>query len=99
MGFNTWVMHRDPEIWGPDAEEFRPERWKSLSVNDNRFRPFGGGARICPGQTLALMEASYLVVRMLQTYSHLESRDDRPWREQLGVVMKLGNGCHVALTE
>ncbi|KAK6080408.1 cytochrome P450 oxidoreductase [Seiridium cupressi] len=27
VGVNTWVEHRDPRTWGPDAEQFRPERW------------------------------------------------------------------------
>lgn len=24
---NGWVLHRDKEVFGEDAEEFRPERW------------------------------------------------------------------------
>lgn len=24
---NAWVIHRDKNIWGADAEDFKPERW------------------------------------------------------------------------
>ncbi|RYO73661.1 hypothetical protein DL764_010439 [Monosporascus ibericus] len=27
VGCSAWVIHRRPEIWGPDADVYRPERW------------------------------------------------------------------------
>lgn len=30
--YSIWAMHRLPEIWGDDAESFRPERWMDENV-------------------------------------------------------------------
>ena len=27
VGINSWVMHADKQVYGEDAEKFRPERW------------------------------------------------------------------------
>lgn len=27
MSINPWVFHREKDIWGQDANEFKPERW------------------------------------------------------------------------
>ncbi|KAM3215005.1 hypothetical protein ACQJBY_067136 [Aegilops geniculata] len=62
---NVWAIGRDAASWGPDAEEFRPERFEEGAAAAVDFRgadfelvPFGAGRRICPGITfgLAVME-------------------------------------------
>jgi cytochrome P450 len=37
--FNGWVLHRDEEVFGPDVETYRPERWmdKEKAKNMDRF--------------------------------------------------------------
>lgn len=27
VGTSAWVIQRSPEVWGNDADKFRPERW------------------------------------------------------------------------
>ena len=48
-------LQRRQDIYGPDAEEFRPERWASLdSLDPWAFLPFSNGPRICIGRTYLL---------------------------------------------
>jgi cytochrome P450 len=44
VGVNTWVEHRNPSIFGDDADVFRPERWlvddaEALSFMNRHFMP------------------------------------------------------------
>ena len=44
------------------------------------------------------MEASYVVVRLVQEFSSIESRDPDPWREKMMTTVSSLGGCKVALT-
>ena len=52
VGYCVYVMHRRKEIYGPDADSFRPERWNTLGQKDlgMAYAPFNGGPRVCPGR-------------------------------------------------
>ena len=46
-------LHRDPEVWGDDAEQFRPERMLDDEFDKlprNSYKPFGHGVRGCIGK-------------------------------------------------
>ncbi|MCJ1469272.1 hypothetical protein MMC07_007905 [Pseudocyphellaria aurata] len=100
--WDLYSMHRRRDLYGEDADLFKPERWldqkdrKGLRVGWE-FLPFNGGPRICLGQQFALTEVSYTTIRLLQEFSHLESRDPEPWRERMTLVCSSLGGCKVAL--
>lgn len=90
-------MHRLPELYGSDATEYRPERWANLKPSWG-FIPFNGGPRVCIGQQFALTETAYTIVRILQEFRNIESRDPQTFNEKLTLIITSKNGCKVGLT-
>lgn len=80
VAFSSHVMHRRKDLWGPDADQFVPERWETKRPGWS-YIPFNGGPRICIGQQFALTEAGYVIVRMLQRYEAIEGLDVDPTRD------------------
>ena len=61
------------------------------------YLPFGGGARICPAQQLVLTESAYTVVRVLQEFERIESRDENPWTPKKALAYMGKYGVKMAL--
>ncbi|KUJ09020.1 cytochrome P450 [Mollisia scopiformis] len=92
---NRYLMHRDPDFWGSDAEIFRPERWAEVRPLWN-FVPFGGGPRICPAHVMVDTECSYTIFRILQNFKAIEPRDDEPYTAVMRVGPSNKNGCKLS---
>lgn len=98
-------MHRRKDIYGEDAEEFRPERWEGDTLKDVgwAYLPFNGGPRLCLGQEFALIEASYTVARIIQVFPWMELSAEETMvrvgqeRQTLTLVVASADGCVVQL--
>jgi cytochrome P450 len=71
VAYDVYPMQRRADLWGADAEQWNPDRWIGRKF-DWSFVPFSGGPRICLGQQYALMEASYLTVKLLRGFDGVE---------------------------
>ena len=67
---SQWVTHRDPRHF-PDPERFDPERWRP-EARDARpkfsYFPFGGGPRVCIGESFAWMEGILLLATLAKRW-------------------------------
>jgi cytochrome P450 len=71
VDYSVYVMQRRKDLWGEDADEFRPDRWDGRK-SGWEYLPFNGGPRICIGQQFALTEAGYVIVRLAQRFERIE---------------------------
>ncbi|WP_257009370.1 cytochrome P450 [Bacillus sp. 7884-1] len=70
---SQYVTHRDEKYY-KDAHVFKPNRFENgrpIDVHEYAYFPFGGGSRICIGNHFALMEATMILVTILQKYKVL----------------------------
>ncbi|KAI9760803.1 MAG: hypothetical protein M4579_001433 [Chaenotheca gracillima] len=70
---NAYIICRTPEVFGPDANEFRPERWlesppERLREMEDVYCVFGRGSRACIGKDLALMVMRKTVATVLHRW-------------------------------
>ena len=88
--WTTWAMGRSKNLWGNDADDFRPERWlmagnegqpmtlKTMSAFE--FPVFNGGPRACLGKKMAELLAAYVIARLVWKYDFTEvlDRESKP---------------------
>ncbi|KAH8799804.1 cytochrome P450 [Xylogone sp. PMI_703] len=64
-------IHRDPSVYGEDAEDFKPERMleeKFRALPPNAWKPFGNGVRGCIGRPFAWQEMLLATAILMQNF-------------------------------
>ncbi|KAK7908744.1 hypothetical protein PG985_016047 [Apiospora marii] len=89
--YQPWCMQRRRDLYGEDAEEFRPERWENI-------RPTTFLSTRVRVSQFALTAIAMTTFRILQAYQKIERRDDRPPVQKLGINLSMLHGCWVSMT-
>jgi cytochrome P450 len=66
-----YVMHRNPRYW-PNPERFDPERFSESAKKERHklaYFPFGGGVRVCIGESFAKMEGVLVLASIAQRFA------------------------------
>ncbi|KAH4054852.1 hypothetical protein HBH70_047010 [Parastagonospora nodorum] len=111
IAFSVYSMHRRPDLFGMDAEIFRPERWDEIMPLHKDptkakwgYLPFHGGPRICLGMDFAITEAGYTVVRLLQRFPciFLPANEKVELvgveKQDMTLVVSIKGGCNVVVS-
>ena len=85
--WTPWSLGRSKNIWGDDADKFRPERWLASSESSGRlavktvsafeFPVFNGGPRSCIGKRMAELLAVYVIANLVWRYEFVEVIDTK----------------------
>ncbi|KAJ2919733.1 hypothetical protein MD484_g701, partial [Candolleomyces efflorescens] len=87
---SIWACNRNPAVWGPDAKEWKPDRWlKPLpeSVVDahipgvySHLMTFIGGSRSCIGFKFSQLEMKVILSLLLESFQFSPSDKNVYWQ-------------------
>lgn len=83
----SYTVHHSKQVWGEDAEQYRPERWLGREVG-KEFNPFSFGPRACVGRNLASMELLIIIATVFHRYEFELSTPDQQLPTREGFLRK-----------
>jgi cytochrome P450 len=92
---SQWVNHHDAR-WFPEPWRFNPDRWVG-EVPRFAFFPFGGGGRVCIGESFAGLEGVVVLATLLQKW-HFRYVGEGPPRPQALITLRPRDGMPMRLS-
>lgn len=86
-------MQKRTDIWGPDAEEWRPERWENYTPDVWDFIPFNHGPRVCLGRVFGQQQVEYALVRIFQDFELVELATMERQKIKVELNTKMASPC------
>ncbi|KAK3065940.1 hypothetical protein LTS18_002213, partial [Coniosporium uncinatum] len=105
IGWNSYGLQRQKDIFGLDADVFRPERWldekneaKLQRMSDTVSLVFGAGRFGCLGKPVAMMELNKIIPEAVLRYEWRAINIERPF-EGICIGFFLHEGMWVRVEE
>jgi cytochrome P450 len=86
------LVQLDPELYSPDPQAFRPERFLDGAPEPYTWVPFGGGVRRCLGAAFATLEMRVVISMILSRTSLRASRSKSEAARFRGVTLLPSRG-------
>lgn len=100
-----WAVNTSTHLWGPDAREFKPERWLGANANSGgaesnyAITTFLHGPRSCIGKDFAKAEFACLVASLVGRFEVEFEEGDWELKIQGGITATPKGGLRVRLRE
>jgi len=95
---SPYALHRRPDYW-PEPDGFWPERFAPGARNDRpklAYLPFGGGQRICIGNSFAMMEHAIVLAAAVRHW-RLESIPGKEVKTEPRITLRPRGGLPMRL--
>ena len=90
MAASPYLIHRTTEIFGADADDFRPERWLEDPAQAARMEKYGMwwgyGDRRCVGENFAQLEMQKLCFQLFREFDIQVASPDKPYEHERWAV-------------
>ncbi|KAI7739894.1 hypothetical protein M8C21_032647 [Ambrosia artemisiifolia] len=101
--YHPYAMGRMERIWGPDAMEFKPERW----IHDGEFKQesaykypvYQGGVRVCLGKEMSLVEMKSVALCLIRRFDVRVVNPDRILRFAPGLTATVSGGLPAVIRQ
>ncbi|OQE08993.1 hypothetical protein PENFLA_c121G03101 [Penicillium flavigenum] len=103
VGTNAWPLHYSEAVYGPDADQYRPERWledkSDFEYRDSMMFAFGGGSRTCIGRNITLLEMTKFLPQIVRKIDFKFEDREKPWDRSCSFLVYPSYKCWVDLRE
>jgi cytochrome P450 len=98
--FASYIAHRNPTYF-EEPETFQPERWTAAfekQLPRYAYFPFGGGPRVCIGNSFAMMETQLILATVAQRY-RLRPQPNQTVQPASFISLRPANGVWMTLEQ